>query len=128
MAAGKDDHMTLMNIHKIQNTTHVLRIPASQQKLFYTCCLLLLCACAVCSVLLQQGNTSIFKICRCCMLLIYGNIITIITTGVMKHLRYRILHSFCGILILTGKQSNHFMSKCSFDKDILMEKQCLDAH
>ena len=51
MVAGKDDHMTLMNIHKIQNTPRVLRIPVSQRKLFYTCCLLLLCARALCSVL-----------------------------------------------------------------------------
>ena len=59
MAAGKDDHMTLMNIRKIQNTTRVLRVLVYRQKLFYMCCLLLLCARAVCSVLLQQGNTSI---------------------------------------------------------------------
>ena len=58
MAAGKDDHITLMNIHKIQNTTRVLRVPVSRRKLFYTCCLLLLCARAVGSVLMQQGNTN----------------------------------------------------------------------
>ena len=61
MAAGKDDHMTLMNIHKIQNTTRILRVPASRRKLLYTCCLLLLCARAVGSVLMQQGNTNILK-------------------------------------------------------------------
>ena len=79
-AVAQVGHMT--NEYSKYKAIHVLYVhPGVPAKIIYACCMLLLCAPALCSLLLQQGNTNICESTRFVML---RNLALIVINCVLK--------------------------------------------